>query len=432
MLRIKKKIFRSLDGFFNKEISFSKTSEFEKIIKKKISILGKGHSISGIPFNKKSLLIHPVLKEKITLNSKKQEVEANGNIEVYKIHNFLVKKKLYFPSFPSYPNVSLGACVANCVHGNSPKYGVIKEYINEVELYNPNFGYKILSPKKNKKLFYLTVGGMGMTGIITKVKLKIFKLKSNYITIDRNIKFTTLIDTYKYLYKSKYIYNQNNIFINYSKKNFILGRVSSGNFIGKKFKNKILKEKKIYSLRLNFFKIPIFKKIIEKYILIKELNFKNKMLHINDAFYPSNSKILYFNLMSKKFIEHQTIIPHKNVKKFLNEFEYMTKFTNPLITLCHFKIFKGKSKYLQFDGKGLGLSVHVSINKNFDKFFKNFMNLNKKYNCVVNIYKNSCINSEKIKNMYGFKYQNFSKEIKKINNKYIFVNSVFNKENFYK
>ena len=429
MLQIKTKIFKSLDGFFNKDISYVKTSEFEKITEKKISILGKGHSISGIPYNEKSILIDPILEEKIIFNKKKEEIEVNGNIEIYKIHNFLTKRKFYFPSFPSYPNVSLGTCVANCVHGNSPKNGIIRDYLNEIEIYNPNFGYKTLTSKKNKKLFDLTVGGMGMTGIITKVKLKVFKLKSSYIKIDKNIKFTNLIDIYEYLCNSKYIYNQNNIFIN---RNSILARVSSGSFINNRFKTRILKKKKIYPIRLGIFKISIFKIIIEKIILIKELYLGKKFLHINEALYPSNNRILYFNLLGKKFIEHQTIIPHVNTKKFLKEFEKIIKSTSPNITLCHYKIFKGKAKYLQFNGEGLALSLHVSINKNFKKFFKKFLDLNKKYNCIINIYKNSCMDNDKIKDMYGPKYKSFSREIKKINNRYLFVNGIFNKKNFYK
>ena len=37
-----------------------------------------------------------------------------------------------------------------------------------------------------------------------------------------------------------------------------------------------------------------------------------------------------------------------------------------------------------------------------------------------------------IKKSYGKNYKQFEKEIKKINNKYIIVNRIFNKKNFYK
>lgn len=432
MLQNNLKKYKSIDGFFEKKIPVNETLKLKKIQNKKLTILGKGNSISGLPYNEKSLLIKLNFKDEIILNKKRLEVETNGNIAVYKIHNFLIQHKLYFPSFPSYSYVSLGACVANCVHGNNPKDGVIKKYIKELEIYNPNFGYKILTRNQNKKLFHLTIGGMGMTGIITKVKLKVLNLKSSFIKVDKKIEFTKLIDVYNYLNKSKYIYNQNNIFINYDKKKFIMARVSSGNFSNKKFEEKKIKKKKIFSFRLNIFKVSLFKKIIEKFVLIKETSFGKKILHINDAFHPSNNRLLYFCLLSKKFIEHQAIIPHSNTKKFLKEFEELCKTKSPLITLCHLKIFNGKAKYLEFDGKGLGLSIHIAINKNFNKFYEDFIKLNKKYSCIINIYKNSYMSNKKIKNIYKFKYKNFSKEIKKINNNFIFVNNIFKKDIFYK
>ncbi len=426
------KKYKSIDGFFNKKITVSRITNLRLIKKKQLTIFGKGNSISGIPFNEKSLLIDQSANGKIILHKNKLEIEADGNICINKIHNFLIKEKLYFPSFPSYSNVSLGACVANCVHGNNPQIGTIKKYISEIEIYNPNFGFKILSKRINKKLFQLTIGGMGMTGIITKVKLKVLKLKSSHIKIYKKLEFSKLISVYNYLRKSKYVYNQNNIFINYDKKKFIVARITSGDFFNKKFKNKMINNKKIYSFRFNFFKVPILKKIIEKFILIKERILTKKILHINEAFYPSNSRLLYFCLLGKKFIEHQTIIPHANVKKFLNEFEKISKFNSPLITLCHFKIFNGSSKYLEFDGKGLAVSIHVAIDKSFHNFYTKYLKLNKRYNCVMNIYKNSLMDNRTIKLTYKIKYRNFLKEIRKINNKTIFVNNIFTKENFYK
>lgn len=431
MLQIKKNV-RSIDGFFKNKINIVKIINPKKIKIKKLSVIGKGNSISGIPYDKGSTLINLVSDEQIKYYKKKNELFVSGNTTVNKIHNFLTQKKLYFPSFPSYTNVTLGACIANCVHGNNPKNGTIKKFITEINLFNPNFGLKVLTPKKNKKLFDLTIGGMGMTGVVLSAKFKVFKLKSNFIKIEKNIKFEDLFSMYKYLRLSKYIYNQNNFFINFNKKNFFVGRVSSGNFYQKKFSKKLLKTKKISNIRTNLFSINIFKKLFEKLILYKELFLNKTIIHINDALYPSNNKLLYFNLLSSKFIEHQIIIPHKNVRKFLNSFTDLVKSSCPLITLCHFKIFNGKSKYLQFDGKGLGFSIHISIDKNFDNFYNKFLILNKKNKCTINIYKNSYINSKIIEQNYNSTYKKFKKEIIKINNVYTFNNNIFNHRNFYK
>ena len=94
--------------------------------------------------------------------------------------------------------VTIGACIANCTHGISPKFGVMRDYVKEIVLYNPNFGTKVLSKRRNTKLFNLTIGGMGLTGLIIKAKLKVFKLKSSYISISDNKKFDNFNDIYNF------------------------------------------------------------------------------------------------------------------------------------------------------------------------------------------------------------------------------------------
>ena len=69
------------------------------------------------------------------------------------------------------------------VHGIIPKKEFSLILFGEIELYNPNFGKKILSKSKNKKIFELTKCGFGLTGIIISAKLQIFKIKSTSITV---------------------------------------------------------------------------------------------------------------------------------------------------------------------------------------------------------------------------------------------------------
>ena len=430
MLQKKTKYFKSLDGFFSEELNFTKLKKKKIFNFKRLSLLGKGNSISSLPYVKNSNLISLSFEDKIEINKKKNFIKVNGNIEAYKVHNFLIENKYFFPSFPSYPTATVAACVANCVHGISPKFGIIKDFINEIKIYNPNFGYKILSRKKNKKLFELTIGGMGLTGLILEINLKVFKLKSSFIKIKENKKFRKFENFYSFLKKNNNIYNQNNFFLK-NNDNYFLARLSTGNFYKKKILIKKLHDKKIYPLRLGIFKSSFLKKILELIILLKEYTLKRKIIHINEAFYPSNSRLLYFNLMSKKFIEHQTIIPHKNVKKFFLEFKKLFLNHKPIISLCHVKIFNGKNKYLQFNGKGLGLSIHFIVNDKFIHFYKKFLDLNIKYSCKLNLYKNSLIDINDVKKTYGKEYFKFAKEIKKLNKKYIFENRIFNNRSFY-
>lgn len=426
------KNFKSLDGSIDDTFKYQKVKKLYKIKSKHLSIIGKGNSISAIPFSKKSTLIEMINNKEIKLDENKSILSVTANFTAYETHNYLLKNKYFFPSFPSYPNVTIGACVANCTHGITPRMGVMNKFVEEIKIFNPNFGLKTLSKKKNKELFDLTIGGMGITGIIIEVKLRVFKLKSSYIKISKKKKIYNLLDCYKFLKKNNYIYNQNNIFIKTNPKKKTVGYFYSGNFYGSKYSNKKLKISKIKKLRLGLLKFNIFRTILEKLLIVKEYILSTNILHINEAFYPSNSRLLYFNLMPKRFIEHQTIIPHKNVKKFFYDFEKLSYNYSPKITLCHLKIFNGKGKNLQFNSSGLGFTLHIVVDDNFEKFYKKFLKLNLINSCLINLYKNSFISSEEVRNFYKKKFYIFRNKVNKINKNYLFENNLFNKKNFYK
>ena len=304
------KRFKSIDGFFNHKLRFKNLDKIIWLKEKKISIFGSGNSISNLPFEKKSILLKDNSKTTFKINKKKLEFTASGNIEIYKIHNELIKNSFYVPSFPSYPSVSLGACVANSVHGLHPQSGCLSDFIKQIKIYNPNFGFKILTKKQNQELFNLTIGGMGLTGVILEVTIKILRLKSTFFKIQSH-KFDSLLEGYLYLKKSKFLYNQNNFFLEHSDENFGQGIISSGNFFGKEKIYKNMQKKNISQLRFGILNYSIFRKLLKKILIFINTNFNNKLRHVNEIFYPSNQRLLYFNLLSPKFIEHQVIIPKK-------------------------------------------------------------------------------------------------------------------------
>ena len=112
------------------------------------TILGEGNSISKLPYIKNIKAFKLFSKNFFKLDKKNKILEVNGNATIGDIHNFLLKEKYYCHYFPSYPYVTVGACIANGVHGFIPKKGIFTDFIEEMKLYNPNFGTKIISKKK--------------------------------------------------------------------------------------------------------------------------------------------------------------------------------------------------------------------------------------------------------------------------------------------
>ena len=280
--------------------------------------------------------------------------------------------------------------------------------------------------KKNKEIFELTKSGLGMTGIIVKAKLKVFKLPTTNIRIE-SFEFNNILSCYEFMKKSKKIYNQNSFTVNYSKKNIFFGRLITGSFGKKEFLIKSIKNKKISGLRLGLFKIFFIKNLIFSLIFFFEKIkiILKKSQHINDILFTSNNKTSYFILMPNKFIEYQNIIPDQKVKRYVRDFENIIIKYKPNISLLHLKQFSNIGNNFEFNEKGLAIAIHIIKDKNFDIFIKKLVELDLRYKCKLNLYKNSLISSSIVKK---FDKKNFFKilnKVKKINKNYRFTNSIF-------
>ena len=419
-----RKKMQSIDGHFSKIVNLKYFNEENKKLFLNNTIHGEGNSISKISYNTIGEMVKPNLKDKFIL--KKNVLICNGNAKVSDIHNFLINRKKYCPFFPSYPGVSIGACVANGVHGVNSKDGIFNDYVIEITIYNPNFGYKTLSNRKNKKLFELTKNGFGLTGIITKIKLRVFNLKYYNYKI-KIVNCSDLFKAYKFIKKSSFLFNQNSFYLDYSSKEIFKGRILTGSGLKKQKNVKKLKLNKLEKIRLNFFNSEKIKKIMFQlnFIYEKIIFIFKKEMNINNLIFTSNYNTKYFLFQSKKFIEYQNIIPEKNIEKYLPKLKNLLLKYKPNVTLLHLKIFKRKGKGFEFTEKGLAIALHIICDEKFDKFFKKILKLDLRFNCKINLYKNSLINKKIIELFYPNYVKIFLKKIISINKNYKFINNFF-------
>lgn len=382
--------FKSIDGFYSGNLELLK--DLKKVDKiEEISVLGAGNSISKIPYID-NLPVFKLDDKKFIKIIDNNIIYLSANVTCLELHNFLIKDGLVFEPIPSYPNVTIGGCIANCVHGFNSKVGTIRDKIIEINIYNGN---KIITinKKDNYELFNFTIGGMGKTGIIYSAKILVNKISFTHIKIKKST-FYSLTEGYSKLKKSKSMYNQNNIFINYSKKKLsFYGICNQGTPLNRKKTIPNVKKRKIPSIRLgilgNIFVLNLFNKFL---FLISKFTLFNK-LSLSEILFPSNTRINYFLLMPKKFIEYQSIIPHQNVINYFIDIEKLFNEFRPIVTLIHFKIFNEKGRYFQFTDSGLSVAYHFKITRNFKKFYNQFIFLENKYSTLPNLYKNSLSNT---------------------------------------
>jgi FAD/FMN-containing dehydrogenase len=90
----------------------------------------------------------------------------------------------FMPVTPGTKFVSLGGCVAADVHGKNHHHeGSIGDHVQSLELILADGSSVTCTPDDHAELFWATVGGMGLTGIIGEVTLKLTPIQSAYMKV---------------------------------------------------------------------------------------------------------------------------------------------------------------------------------------------------------------------------------------------------------
>jgi decaprenylphospho-beta-D-ribofuranose 2-oxidase len=107
---------------------------------------------------------------------------AEAGLTLAEVISFCVPKGWFPTVVPGTRWVSLGGCVAADIHGkNHHRVGAFGNHVKGLELLVADGSKVRCSPSHNSDLFWATVGGMGLTGIITEVVIQLLPIESPWI-----------------------------------------------------------------------------------------------------------------------------------------------------------------------------------------------------------------------------------------------------------
>jgi len=110
---------------------------------------------------------------------------------------FIVPRGWYLPTTPGTRYITVGGAVANDVHGKNHHHaGTFGRHVRRFELLRSDGRRMICSPQENHEWFAATIGGIGLTGLMTWVEFSLRKIASAMIEME-TIKFANLDDFFK-------------------------------------------------------------------------------------------------------------------------------------------------------------------------------------------------------------------------------------------
>lgn len=170
---------------------------------------GNGRSYGDVCLNDGgTLLLTRNLDRFITFDSTQGSLRAEAGILLSDILALTVPQGWFLAVTPGTQFVTLGGAIANDVHGkNHHIAGSFGRHIRALELLRSDGTRLICGPKKNKEWFQATVGGLGLTGLITWVEIELQRIANPWI-LNENRRFNSLKDffTLNDDYEARYPY----------------------------------------------------------------------------------------------------------------------------------------------------------------------------------------------------------------------------------
>jgi len=395
--------------------------ELKNLIKKKsYIIIGNQRSFGDVGINKNLLISMKNFNKIKNVDEKKGLIEVESGVLLKNILPIIIRKGWFFSVTPGTKYVSIGGMIANNVHGKNTSKNQTRYYVKSIKLLT--LGKKIIdcSKNKNKKIFDLTLGGFGLTGIILSAKIKLKKINSPYM--EQNILeyenfagfFTIAKNIKNYEYSVSWVdsFSDKKIsglwfLANHSKKR------ANSNF-------KFFKERKLGLLSYLVLRIittnRFFCKLSNFFYRKYKKHFHKKNIIFDACFYPQDHFMDWNKAYGKNgLFQFQFLVSEnkfKNILKILFIFFKEKKLFSSFIII---KKMKEKGKYLNFAGNGYSVSFDFQINDKFP-LLKKFLNETaKKHKLKVNFAKDFITNEL---NAYNYpEFKDFKKKLSSLNPK---------------
>ena len=147
---------------------------------------GAGRSYGDAAQNSRGdVLDMTALDQILSIDREQALITAQAGATVAQLMARLAFHKLTLPVVPGTRHVTLAGAIASDIHGkNHHQDGGLARHVAALSLYTPTGACLEISPEVNPELFYATLGGMGMTGVVVQATLRAEPLAAPWVVAD--------------------------------------------------------------------------------------------------------------------------------------------------------------------------------------------------------------------------------------------------------
>jgi decaprenylphospho-beta-D-ribofuranose 2-oxidase len=135
----------------------------------------------------------------VAVDAEQRLVTAQAGATIAELMAHLAAHGLTLPVVPGTRHVTLAGAIASDIHGkNHHRDGALAAHVTAISLCTPASGVVDVTPESDPDLFYATLGGMGLTGVILQATVRAIALPSPWVAADID-RTTGLVQTLELL-----------------------------------------------------------------------------------------------------------------------------------------------------------------------------------------------------------------------------------------
>jgi FAD/FMN-containing dehydrogenase len=126
------------------------------------------------------------LSRLIHFDAERGIVRAEAGISLEQLLSIIVPRGWFLPVSPGTQFVTLGGAVANDIHGkNHHSAGTFGCHVRRFELWRSDGSRRECSPEEKAEFYRATIGGLGLTGLISWVEIQLVRIPSPCLQLER-------------------------------------------------------------------------------------------------------------------------------------------------------------------------------------------------------------------------------------------------------
>ena len=353
-------------------------------------------------------------------------LDCESGVTLDQVLEVIVPKGWFLPVTPGTKLITIGGAVGSDVHGkNHHVDGSFSNHIVDMDVILPGGELIVCSPDAHADLFWATCGGMGLTGLISRVKFRLKKIETSYIK-QKQIKAANLDEIIR-LFEEYQDYTYSVAWIDCLKKGKGFGR--SILMLGEhaqlseltpaqqqqplKVVNKTLFRFPMYlpSIFLNKLSIGIFNFLFYLKNTKKEIN---NVVPYEPFFYPLDVIDEWNKMYGRKgFVQYQFVLPLNQKEGLANILHRITErgFASFLAVL---KVFGKQDTMIGFPMEGFTLALDIPIRNGLFEFLDEMDKLVLEYGGRIYLSKDARMKAHSFQQSYP-RLQEFKQTIQKYN-----------------